>query len=262
MTTSKTIILCLLMLTAFAPSQAEGWRGIVPLHSTRADVERIIGAPVAPNGVIYRLASEQVFIEYSGGPCTKDRPGGYNVPRDTVIQISVSPNALTPLPDLQIGNGGYEKHPDPELPGVSHYTNREKGVSYVTHGDKVTTITYFPAAKDGYLHCPDNYPTQPELFASGELTAEGKALLDNLMSRLKSEQDKTGWIKINIEGKRAAEIATLTSGVIQYLSDKYGAESKRVTVSEGHRMNRAMELFLVSRDGEIAPCEYKSTVKN
>jgi len=40
------LLLCLggLLLTSFPP-QKSGWRGIVPLHSTRADVERLIGKP-------------------------------------------------------------------------------------------------------------------------------------------------------------------------------------------------------------------------
>jgi hypothetical protein len=50
------------------------------------------GPSAKPEGYaeLYNLREEAVFIEYSSGPCRKDRNGGYNVPTGTVIQLSVS----------------------------------------------------------------------------------------------------------------------------------------------------------------------------
>ena len=46
MTKFKLIIPCVCTVLAMvAVSQAKGWRGLVPLHSTRTDVERLLGAP-------------------------------------------------------------------------------------------------------------------------------------------------------------------------------------------------------------------------
>ena len=54
--------------------QAQGWRGIVPLHSTRADVERLVGSPMTPNGITYDLKNERVNVVYSDGGCAKGQP--------------------------------------------------------------------------------------------------------------------------------------------------------------------------------------------
>ena len=45
--------------------QAKEWRGIVPLKSTRADVERLLGKP---NGLgRYEFDNERAYIDYAKG---------------------------------------------------------------------------------------------------------------------------------------------------------------------------------------------------
>jgi hypothetical protein len=46
-------------------SQAEEWRGIVPLRSTRADVERMLGAGSGECNCLYQTNSEHLVILYS-----------------------------------------------------------------------------------------------------------------------------------------------------------------------------------------------------
>src|SRR5689334_25229461 len=48
--------------------EAKPWRGIEPLHSTRADVERLMGSKVVRCGgsaCIYDLGEEAVFVLYA-----------------------------------------------------------------------------------------------------------------------------------------------------------------------------------------------------
>src|SRR5712691_11509742 len=56
-------VFLLLPLTVFAGNvNAEPWRGIVPLKSTRSDVERLLGKPLPGNMnfyVTYKLESEE-----------------------------------------------------------------------------------------------------------------------------------------------------------------------------------------------------------
>ena len=75
-----TVFLCSLVLVMVSRVSAQEWRKIAPLTSTRADVERLLG----PNGrssygVNYDLKDGILSIEYSSGPCTKERKGGWNV---------------------------------------------------------------------------------------------------------------------------------------------------------------------------------------
>src|SRR6266849_4384328 len=44
-TLRRIVLSFLLLLTGAVTSLAKEWRGIVPLHSTRADVERLLGVP-------------------------------------------------------------------------------------------------------------------------------------------------------------------------------------------------------------------------
>ncbi len=133
MMTIKAFLLCSCITTfMIGLAQNVGWRGIVPLHSTREDVERLLGPSAKPDGYseVYDLGKEAVFIKYSSGPCRKERKGGYNVPSGTVKQIRVSSSAKPQFSDLQIDENKYEKTVDPELPGVFHYVNREEGIAY------------------------------------------------------------------------------------------------------------------------------------
>ena len=76
---TTTIAACICgVLTAASLVQQAGWRGIVPLHSTRLDVERLIGSPMRPGGITYDLQTERVNVGYSHGGCEKGEE--WNVP--------------------------------------------------------------------------------------------------------------------------------------------------------------------------------------
>lgn len=63
---NRTMITQLLMtLALLVPATAREWRGIVPLHSTRADVERLLGPPQPGTVSGYRTETERVSIMYA-----------------------------------------------------------------------------------------------------------------------------------------------------------------------------------------------------
>src|SRR4026207_1897071 len=97
------IIVCTLCLLSInlVELQAPGWRGIIPLQSTRAEVEALIGPPVQPNGRTYDLKNERVNIVYANGGCN-NRAVEWNVPPDTVISITVYPQSEVRVSDLGI----------------------------------------------------------------------------------------------------------------------------------------------------------------
>ena len=152
------LLLCACGLLSTASLQPAGWRGIVPLHSTRADVERIIGEPNFKYD-LYDFENERVSIMYSGDPCTEGLRGSYNVPRDTVISIDVSPKRMMTLSGLGVDLAKYKKTRDPAIEVHSFYRNEEEGITIGTfEGDgedkgKVLRIYYGPAAKDIHLRC-------------------------------------------------------------------------------------------------------------
>lgn len=80
---------------------------------------------------------------------------GWRVPRDTVIQISVYSKERRPLSDFGVEEGKFEKRVNKEMPGLVYYFNYDEGIEIEALSTVVGGVTYFPAAKDNYLRCPD-----------------------------------------------------------------------------------------------------------
>ena len=150
----------LLVFLAVVQPQANCWRGIVPLRSTRADVEKILGPPTpeskASDAATYKTKTERVFVLYSTGACDGKPSNGWNVPRGTVISISVEPTVKPKLTDLKLDESKYDKARDPEVLFLTYYTNEEEGISIEVNTEEgaVTTFRYLPMSKDSHLRCP------------------------------------------------------------------------------------------------------------
>lgn len=171
-----------LSLPVATPLQERGWRGIIPLHSTRADVERLIGKPDM-QGNLYDYEDERVKIIYQRYPCVESKGEGYNVPIDTVLFIIVNfKNKDRSLSDFPIDWTQYEKTEGGDVEGVAYYTDRDKGISYGTRYGKVHSVEYWATTADAHLRCPASLKP-PALFSSSELTPAGKKLLDSFVLR-------------------------------------------------------------------------------
>ena len=130
-------------------SQQEGWRGIVPLHSTRADVERILGpSPETGYGVTYDLGTESVTIEYSSCRCCEPKEHRWNVRNYTVVRISVSAEEKPRFSDLKVDRSKFKEIKDDHLPDWTNYRSNETGVTYQVLNDIVHATEYGPSAKD------------------------------------------------------------------------------------------------------------------
>ena len=145
------------MLTVASLSNAKEWHGIVPLHSTRADVERLLGPstdPTKEHASIHKTKNEVVLVVYaSGPPCGTDARSMWQVPRGTVVSLTVASRREQQVTDLPIDITSYEKIEDGHLPGITRYISEEEGISIEVDKDKVTDISYFASAKDKYLRC-------------------------------------------------------------------------------------------------------------
>ena len=145
---------CVVLLAA-AHAPAKEWRRIVPLRTKRAQVERRLGKA---SGGYYELKTERAFITYSAGRgCAGGE--GWNVPRDTVISIGVTPKTKVLLSSLRLDMRKFKKSPDPEIPTHVTYKDGEAGLSYEVFegGGKdnglILNIKFEPTAKDERLRC-------------------------------------------------------------------------------------------------------------
>ena len=157
MTRLGFISLILTGVCAFTSATKE-WCGIVPLHSTRTDVERLL--KVKPercggNACLYDLPDKTVFALYADEPTCRndDATTSWKVPRDTVIQITVNFKTPQQFSTLNIDVTKYDRVPDKELHGLVYLSDYGQGVRMETSGDTVRAITYYPAEKDDNLRC-------------------------------------------------------------------------------------------------------------
>ena len=153
-------LISLILIGVFAfHTAAKEWCGIVPLHSTRADVERLLKVKPARcggNACLYDLPSKTVVVLYADEPTCRndDATTSWKVPRDTVIQITVNFETPHTFSALDIDVTKYDRVPDKELRGLVYLSDYAQGVMMTTSGDTVRAITYYPAAIDDKLRCP------------------------------------------------------------------------------------------------------------
>ena len=157
-----------LTLCTSSAGLAKEWRGIIPLHSTRADVERLLGRASQEAVVDYDLPGEKVSIHYQDFACDHTPPKGWpapppgwNVPKDTVVGVRVALKKPVPLASLEVNLDSFKKEQgDSDVPQFISYNNEEDGFSIEVFssldGKKqdVMAFIYLPPAKDEHLRCP------------------------------------------------------------------------------------------------------------
>jgi hypothetical protein len=246
---------CLVVLGMISHCQAQGWRGIIPLQSTQADVERLLGPSKDSCKCLYDLDAEIVRFHYSEGPCAKDAPSGWNVPRGTVISISITLKTNPPVASLSLNNK-YEREEDNHNKDIIYYVDREAGISYETYEGRVTGVYYTPTTKDNPLRCSSSSEKEshrPLKFDEyGDIAFnDEKARLDNVAIELQNEQGSTGYI-IAYGGRRsrANEAIKRANRAKDYLVNTHGIEPGRVkTVDGGYREELTVELYIVATGG-------------
>lgn len=242
--------------------QAQGWRGLRPLHSTREDVERLIGPPMRPNDSVYDLKGERVSVTYSGASCAKGWPYGWNVPPGRVIAIRISPQPRPKLADLPIDLSKFGKFVDPS--GFVHYTNADEGLTVEVDETEyeVRVLEYYPAASDGHLRCPaaaerdrqiakgEGEVRQPDVNYSDTSPEKKHVYLDYFADQLhKSSPASTVYI-IAYAGQRArvGEAQTRANQAKDYLTSKRGIDPGRIVIIDGgHRDPAGVDLFITPR---------------
>jgi hypothetical protein len=158
-----------------------GFRGIVSLKSTRADVERLLGHPADPQQSIYYLPDEVVSIQYSKYGCNMPPKiegwpvppaEGWNVPPDTVLVVRITLRKQVPLKDLGLDLKTFKRvRGDSDVASHFQYVNEESGLTIDLNGatEIVRGLIYEAEAKYKYLRCRHQRPgrcTSQNLAAS------------------------------------------------------------------------------------------------
>jgi hypothetical protein len=134
-----------LVLLASQAASAASWKGLEPFVSTRADVERVLGAPVAD-----RMADEGTLrFNVAGGSVTvffvtaKFVATKHLSPKleGTVLQIVLSHDNATDTPESMnlVNNSAYKREARGE---VEKYTDEKQGIIYTFVGSHLKTTHY------------------------------------------------------------------------------------------------------------------------
>lgn len=153
---AKQIILgvCVVLISINSAS-AKSWRGIEPLHSTRADVERLFGLPVDKMAGmwIYDFPEERAFISFSSGkPCEEGLPDGFKLPKDIVVDIRINPTTERKWAEVRTPGKDYEQSHSGHT-GEVYYVDAEEGITFTVTGDFVQSMSYGPSARDKNYQC-------------------------------------------------------------------------------------------------------------
>jgi len=132
---------------------------LVPLHSSRLDVERLLGKAKTSHGLVYvyETENERVDVLYSAGPCKLSAVERWNVAPDIILRMDVRPRAKMLIQDLHLDKARYPRFQESHPENWAIYMNDEDGVMVETisyeNDEQVGTITYWPRAKDKPLRC-------------------------------------------------------------------------------------------------------------
>lgn len=237
------------------PQGGQGWQGLVPLRSTKADVERLLGTPERTGSTTwYKAGDDAVGVLYSDSPCQGGLLG-WNVPAGTVLQINVRPQKTRDFGELNLDEIKYVR-------AYGHvgrvYINLDEGIRYeVRHDGAVETISYIPTRKDNRLRCPgfppyDGGQTQYRAFDEyTDLPPENEGpRLENLATALRSDPHAKGYI-IVYAGRESCvnEALNRARRARDYVLTRPGINPRQVVaVDGGYREVSATELYIVPDD--------------
>ena len=147
-------VLLVAIFTAVSAHQAvaESWRGIVPLHSTLADVTRLLVKPFETlrEGVrTYRTETEFITIYTTRGDGCRSEDHFWEVADGTVSEIAVGwARGSRMLSDSGYVLSEFELVRDNTRKEDITYVDRNRGVTLYTEGEFLLSVHFLPNAAD------------------------------------------------------------------------------------------------------------------
>ncbi|MDX6383830.1 MAG: hypothetical protein QOK48_1403, partial [Blastocatellia bacterium] len=264
--TAALILGCIVLFFPQAAA-AKAWRGIVPLHSTRGDVERLLGPPNLEDSG-YEIDGARVQISYTARGCQEGLPSGWSVPADTVVSISVSAGDELLLNDVLVSGRTYDQIYAVHTPQLIQYVDAEEGVRYSSIEGYVLTTTYFgTAADDKKLRCGESKYAAPvpagaknrfeqvPFDSYGRIPfADAKDRLDNfgvqLQSLNESKSNYRGFIIVYAgRSAHAGDAANTAECSKTYLVTRRKFDPEIVIAADGgYRDDFTVELYIMPND--------------
>jgi len=226
------ITLCCLVISVLANSVvAKDWRGIVPLKSTLADVERLLGP--TPAAGYYNLADEIVAFKFQTQPC--DSFGfRWNVPPGTVTEIAIIPKGIHRKHEYQLA--GDSKVDDNGF-GFVYYWDNNAGLMVETYKEIVTLVDYYPKSSEEPLRCPRIETCCVDFTKFDEYGdikfGDVKARVDNFLFQINALSGRGTIEVVGPSPKIRAQLMKRAARAKDYLVKRRGLEPQRLLILDG-----------------------------
>jgi hypothetical protein len=255
------VCLCIFAGTVLAGNSQAFWQngfGIVPLHSSRADVERLYGVSADACRCNFRTSKEAIHVAFASTPCAGPIYG-WNVPRDTVLEFSVMPSVLPRFSEMTLDLNGFARRYSPEDIVTTYYTNVERGVVFDVQDDHVIAVSHFPPRKENGKRCQgfppyDGVPSpNPIATFFDRNKIDVNVRLDNLAAELLTNTRVRAYI-ITYAGRKSrhGEAKQMADDARRYLIETRMIPPDRIiAIDGGYRENAQYDLFTLSL--EIPP---------
>lgn len=260
----------LLVLVSTSTVVAKDWRGILPLHSTRADVEKLLGPPPQPpedraytlhkGRSIYYLEEGEVYILFAGNEFLQ-LPNCDSVPAGIVLSIRVTPKANLLLSSLNLNEKAFRKFDasEPAEQGFEGFIDDKDGLVIRAFKAMVEEIVYLPYASDrercsSYYENPEHFVLKKQVVCGMALDQYGnlrwddeQARLDNFAIQLSKFENMVGYI-IAYAGRKAtvAEAQTRANRARDYVINVREIDPQRVkAIDAGYQDQMTVYLHLI-----------------
>lgn len=136
---------------------APKWKQIRLMHSTRTDVEKLMGpAKYRGYSTWYKVDDGVLHIEYNPYTSCTQTGADLRVRQWTVVEITFEPDNPVKLADLNLDLKKFRQVKEsPDVPDLLSYLNEEEGVDYTfdTNDDRLNNVRYFPGKRYDRLRC-------------------------------------------------------------------------------------------------------------
>lgn len=259
-----TLAIILIVSAIFVCGQSDSWNNLTPLHSTRADVEKLLGKPKPEKSSCCRYETPEgnVSVDYSVSRCKE----GWNVPKDTVLNLSVSPNSYIgkSFVDLKLDKSKFSLTTDDAFYGT--WTNAEQGLQYYFSNvsKELISVNHIPKKSDNNLRCNGFPPFAPEAqyftmerfpFQNKDLSKAENAnriygLLDNFISNITDEDNQKGYVLIYFDKKLSLkEYEARISKIKEFIFKRRKTAAGKMTFIEGGlREDAEIEFYILPKD--------------
>lgn len=132
---NKLLQVALTALVLFALQKKHtDWKALVPLVTTRTQVEANLGAPISGKGyvLVYETPNEKLSVWYGGARSSDTDLCRWNVPNETLFKFVLAPKTRVRLAEMNVDLAAFRKQKALEMVNDYYYYNENDGVTITT----------------------------------------------------------------------------------------------------------------------------------